>query len=349
AEATEEPMDEEEAEATEEPMDEEEAEATEEPMDEEEAEATEGPMDEMVEAIVYEDDAGFTFEYPGSYEQTVSVSGEAITLDMDDQRLIVISPTGYSNIVADPAEDAAENLALLVDRLGYNVGESADMSMAAASVNVELPRRGLVGFANLVDLGDGVFAVVLELAPEADAVPSEDGAAVADSMSFTPPPPEEEAVEEEDAEAEAPTLTIVGLALQADDLNTLATAVVRGGFITTLNGEGPFTVFAPTDVAFAEALELLELTAEELLADRELLRGVLSYHVVSGSVLSGDLEDGMEVETLNGATLLIGVSEDGVTIADSTDTTYNVVTADVLASNGVVHVIDGVLLPPPTE
>ena len=157
----------------------------------------------------------------------------------------------------------------------------------------------------------------------------------------------EEATDEEAMDdMEAPSLTIVGLALQEDDLSTLALAVVRGGFLGTLNGEGPFTVFAPTNDAFATALDALGLTADELLADQELLSSVLTYHVVEGAVMAADLEDGMEVETLNGAILTVGVSDDGVTLTDGTGASYNVVSADVVASNGVVHVIDGVLLPP---
>ncbi len=143
--------------------------------------------------------------------------------------------------------------------------------------------------------------------------------------------------------------TIVGVALNTENLSTLTTAIVRGGFLSTFNRDGSFTVFAPTDDAFADALEALELTAEELLDNDELLNSVLTYHVIEGVALAADLEDGQEIETLNGAILTVEVSDDGVTLTDGTDATYNVIAADVMASNGVIHVIDGVLMPPVEE
>jgi uncharacterized surface protein with fasciclin (FAS1) repeats len=147
-------------------------------------------------------------------------------------------------------------------------------------------------------------------------------------------------------EAAAPTQTIVGLAIGNSDLSTLAAAVVRAGLVGTLNGEGPYTVFAPTNDAFTAALEALGLSAAELLANRELLGGVLTYHVVEGAITSDMLESG-EVTTVNGAVLTVTVNEDGtVSLTDGQGNSANVVLADVLASNGVVHVIDAVLLPP---
>ncbi|MEO1288113.1 MAG: fasciclin domain-containing protein, partial [Chloroflexota bacterium] len=376
--------------------DEEMAEATEEPMDDEDMGDDEemDDMDDMSDVAVVtfegfaDDEDTFTFDYPEGYELTES--DNAVNLAMGDQTLVVIAPPRFNTVfgttIDAPAEGTEENLILFVERLGYTAGETSDMMMAAESINIELLRRGLVGFANLIDLGDGLFGVVLELGPDADNVPSSDGAIIGESMSFTPAPPpppeedmedaeaesaddegeegEEESDESEDSEesddeaeasdeemAEEPTLTIVGLALNTDGLSTLGTAVARAGFVSTLNGEGPFTVFAPTDEAFEVALEALGLTAAELLAEenRDLLTSVLTYHVVSGAVLSTDLEDGMEVETLNGAILTVGVSDDGVTLTDGTGAVYNVTVADVMASNGVVHVIDGVLLPPADE
>jgi transforming growth factor-beta-induced protein len=102
-------------------------------------------------------------------------------------------------------------------------------------------------------------------------------------------------------------------------------------------------VFAPTDEAFAAALDALGLTAEELLADTELLTSVLTYHVIPGEVLAETVLtlDGASVETVNGAFVTIGVDGEMVTVNDA-----NVVAVDVAASNGVIHVIDAVLLPP---
>ncbi len=136
--------------------------------------------------------------------------------------------------------------------------------------------------------------------------------------------------------------TIVDVAI-ANDFTTLVAAVQAADLVDTLSGEGPFTVFAPTDEAFAAALEDLDLTAEELLADTELLTAVLTYHVIADEVPSSVVVtlDGQEVETVNGASVTISVDGDTVMVNDAT-----VTAVDVEASNGVVHVIDKVLLPP---
>lgn len=130
---------------------------------------------------------------------------------------------------------------------------------------------------------------------------------------------------------------IVDTAIEADDFETLVAAVVEAELVEALKGDGPFTVFAPTDEAFAELLTALDVTAEELLA-REDLADILLYHVAAGNVMSTDLEDGMEIETLQGQNVVISLNS--VMVNDA-----NVVTADIEASNGVIHVIDGVLIP----
>lgn len=130
---------------------------------------------------------------------------------------------------------------------------------------------------------------------------------------------------------------IVDTAVGAGSFTTLVAAVEAAGLVDTLKGDGPFTVFAPTDEAFAA---LPEGTVEGLLADPEALAAILTYHVVGGKVMSGDLSDGMTAATVNGADITIG-TEGGVTVNDA-----NVVSADVEASNGVIHVIDAVILPP---
>ncbi len=129
---------------------------------------------------------------------------------------------------------------------------------------------------------------------------------------------------------------IVDIAAGAGTFTTLVAAVQAAGLEDTLRGEGPFTVFAPTDEAFAA---LPEGTVEALLEDTEALTAILTYHVVPGMVMSTDLTDGMEAETVNGQTVTIGLGDE-VTVNDAT-----VVTADIAASNGVIHVIDTVLLP----
>lgn len=133
---------------------------------------------------------------------------------------------------------------------------------------------------------------------------------------------------------------IVAVATEAGDFTTLTAALEAADLVETLQGEGPFTVFAPTDEAFAA---LPEGTLEDLLKpeNKDVLVKVLTYHVVPGAVMSTDLESG-EVETiLEDATVEVTVSDDGVMVNDA-----NVVTADIEASNGVIHVIDKVILPP---
>jgi len=154
----------------------------------------------------------------------------------------------------------------------------------------------------------------------------------------------DEASEETEA-AEEQTLTIGGLAINNPDLSTLANAVVRAELFSTLNdSDAELTVFAPTNEAFNAALEELGLEFDDLVANQELLTSVLTYHVVEGAVTSDMLESGA-VETLNGESITVEIAEDGtVTVNGAT-----VVTADVEASNGVVHVIDAVLLPPSGE
>jgi uncharacterized surface protein with fasciclin (FAS1) repeats len=152
---------------------------------------------------------------------------------------------------------------------------------------------------------------------------------------------EEETETSEGEEEAADGGTIVDVASAAGDFTTLLAAAEAAGLVETLSGEGPLTVFAPTDEAFAAALESLGLTAEELLASED-LAGILTYHVVEGNVLAADVValDGESVATVNGATVDITVDGDTVMVNDAT-----VVTADVAASNGTIHVIDTVLLP----
>ena len=133
-------------------------------------------------------------------------------------------------------------------------------------------------------------------------------------------------------------MNIVETAVEAGSFTTLVAAVEAAGLVETLSGEGPFTVFAPSDEAFAA---LPEGTVEGLLEDPEALAAVLTYHVVPGAVMSGDLSDGMMATTVNGADITVGIDMGMVKINDAT-----VTTADIETSNGVIHVIDSVILPP---
>ena len=140
------------------------------------------------------------------------------------------------------------------------------------------------------------------------------------------------------APAFAQDMNIVETAVAAGNFTTLVAAVEAAGLVETLSGEGPFTVFAPTDEAFAA---LPEGTVEGLLADPEALAAVLTYHVVPGAVMSGDLSDDMMATTVNGADITVSIDMGTVKINEAT-----VTTADIAASNGVIHVIDSVILPP---
>ena len=134
------------------------------------------------------------------------------------------------------------------------------------------------------------------------------------------------------------SMDIVDTAVDAGGFTTLVAAVEAAGLVETLKGEGPFTVFAPTDEAFAA---LPEGTVEDLLKpeNKDQLTAVLTYHVVPGKVMSADLSDGMTAATVEGSEVTI-MTEGGVMVDDA-----NVVTPDIEASNGVIHVIDKVIMP----
>lgn len=130
--------------------------------------------------------------------------------------------------------------------------------------------------------------------------------------------------------------TIVEVAASVDTFSTLVAAVQAAGLVETLSSAGPFTVFAPTNEAFAA---LPEGTLEALLADPEQLAGILTLHVVAGKALAADVVGLTEVTTVQGAVLPVSTAS-GVTIGG-----VNVVQTDIMASNGVIHVIDAVILP----
>jgi len=130
---------------------------------------------------------------------------------------------------------------------------------------------------------------------------------------------------------------IVDTAVAAGDFGTLVTAVQAAGLVETLKGEGPFTVFAPTDEAFAA---ISEADLEALLADKEKLTEVLTYHVVAGKVMAADVVGLDSATTVQGSDIEIEVSDSGVKVDGA-----NVVKTDIEASNGVIHVIDSVILP----
>jgi len=140
------------------------------------------------------------------------------------------------------------------------------------------------------------------------------------------------------AEANSKTGDIVSVAMASGKFKTLCAALKAAGLVETLQGTGPFTVFAPTDEAFAK---LPKGTLDELLMpeNKKKLAGILTYHVLSGKVMAADVKT-MQAKTVNGQSLNIKVEDGKVTVDKA-----NVITTDVAASNGVIHAIDTVLMP----
>jgi len=140
--------------------------------------------------------------------------------------------------------------------------------------------------------------------------------------------------------AQAEEKTIVGIAVGADNFKTLVAALKAADLVEALDGKGPFTVFAPTDAAFEK---LGKETIEAVLKDKEKLTSILKYHVVSGKVMAEDAIklDGKDAKTLSGKTFKIEVVDGGVVLNGK----VKVIKTDIKASNGVIHVIDAVLLP----
>ena len=137
---------------------------------------------------------------------------------------------------------------------------------------------------------------------------------------------------------EAPQ-SVVDIAAESPDHKTLVAAVTAADLIETLSGKGPFTIFAPSDEAFAK---LPMGAVKDLLKpeNREQLTSILTNHVVSGNVMSGDLRDGQMIRTLGGGKLMVSIRNGEVTINGS-----KVSTPDLAGNNGVIHVVDSVILP----
>lgn len=182
-----------------------------------------------------------------------------------------------------------------------------------------------------------VLALGLSACGSSDSTTSTPAASpTASSPSATPTPTESSPAAAKD---------IVDTAVAAGDFKTLATALTAAGLVETLKGAGPFTVFAPTDAAFAK---LPAGTLDTLLKDpKGDLSSILTYHVIAGKVMAADVVtmDGKKVKTVQGAELTIKVDGAKVMLVDVAGNSINVTATDVAASNGVIHVIDGVLMP----
>jgi len=138
--------------------------------------------------------------------------------------------------------------------------------------------------------------------------------------------------------------TIVDVAAGNKDFSTLVAAVKAADLVKTLSGTGPYTVFAPTNAAFAK---LPAGTVDTLLKpeNKAKLAAILTYHVVAGKVMAADLTNGQKVKTVEGDTLTVTIAGSKVTLTDTSGNTVNIVKTDIPADNGVIHVIDGVLIP----
>jgi uncharacterized surface protein with fasciclin (FAS1) repeats len=163
-----------------------------------------------------------------------------------------------------------------------------------------------------------------------------------ETTSSTSSSPSAEAMSQAD-DTSASSATVTEVVSETPEFSTLLAAVQAGGLAETLSGQGPFTVFAPTDAAFAE---LPEGTLDALLqpANKGQLAAILTYHVVPAEVMAANVEAG-EVTTVNSAPFTVALDGGKVTITDGQGNQANVIKTDIDASNGVVHAIDAVLLP----
>jgi transforming growth factor-beta-induced protein len=272
----------------------------------------------------------------GSFETLVAALTEAelVTALEAEGPFTVFAPNddAFTALLTDLSITAEDLLANpdLADILLYHVvsGEflAADV-IAASPFEVET----LGGQMLSIEVIDGNVFVNGAQVILADVTASNGVIHVIDSV-LMPPAPEE-------------PQTIVDVAVENGSFTTLVAALTEAGLVSALEAEGPFTVFAPNDEAFTALLTDLSITAEDLLANPD-LADILLYHVVSGEFLAADVIAAapFEVATLDGRTLSIEVIDGNVFVNGA-----QVILADVTASNGVIHVIDYVLLPPAEE
>ena len=268
----------------------------------------------------------------------LGISAENLLADTD---LLTAVLTYHVLPVAAPAE-----VVVTLDGQSVTTVNGADVAISVDDGTVMVNDATVVTAD--IEASNGVIHVIdtvlLPPAPESDP---EDADAMDESREPEAPEAEELSEPEPEAADESEAVgTIVEVAVGSGAFPTLVAAVQAAGLVDVLSGEGPFTVFAPTEEAFAAALDALGLTAEDLLADTELLTAVLTYHVLP---LAAPAEtvltlDGQSVTTVGGADVVISVSGNTVMVNNAT-----VVAADIEASNGVIHVIDTVLLPPAPE
>ena len=256
-------------------------------------------------------DGRYTFSVPSGYELTESATNDFVRADAEDSTLVVAGPNSYSTVIGgEEFEDEDDALAFYLERTGYTVGESSGMMRMVEGVlgayDVTLDRRGTEGTGFLVDMNNGRTGVVIALG-EYDPMALE---GLLTSLDYP--------------------ADLVDVAVAADDFNTLVAAVQAAGLEGTLR-DAEFTVFAPTDAAFETLLADLDMSADELLESTDLLTAVLQYHVTEEIITIPET-----VTMLNG---------DSVTASTMLNEDVTVVEANIEAFNGVIHVIDTVLVP----
>jgi transforming growth factor-beta-induced protein len=234
-------------------------------------------------------------------------------------------------LVADPTGD-------LTQILLYHVLSGQVM---AADVTDGLEATTLQGGAVTFTVADGAVKINDANIVVTDIQASNGVIHVIDAV-IVPPAPESTPEATPEPAAEAPVGDIVDIAASNEDFSTLVAAVQAAGLVDALKGEGPFTVFGPTNAAFAA---LPDGALDALVADPAGdLTQILLYHVLSGKVMAADVTDGLEATTLQGGAVTFTVTDGAVKINDA-----NIVVTDIEATNGVIHVIDAVIVPPAPE
>jgi uncharacterized surface protein with fasciclin (FAS1) repeats len=271
------------------------------------------------------------YDIPEGYELTSSLTNDNVRLEKGDDTILIFGPVSYAQVLGNETfEDDAAELAFFLDRSGFQAGDPLESMVDGpiAGARASLGRRNQQGYAFLMPLSAGLRAAVISLHAGRGQVgaPQADVATVLNSVAFP--------------------LDVVGVAEYAGNFTTLVAAIQAAGLEETLRGEGPFTVFAPTDDAFTELLNSTGMDAEALLAS-PLLGDILRYHVVSGSVDSTAAAEFIDVNSiptlLEGNNIFLFTGTSGNLYANNLN--VQVTETDLTATNGVVHVIDSVLLP----
>ena len=239
-----------------------------------------------------------------------------------DEAFAMLPEGTLEALLADPSGDLTQ---ILLYHVVPGKVMAADVSDGLEAETLQGSKAAFTVDGNAVMIGDATII--------ATDIETSNGVIHVIDAVILPPTEEEAGTMEKD---------IVDTAIEAGSFDTLVAAVEAAGLVDALKGEGPFTVFAPTDEAFAM---LPEGTLEALLADPSGdLTQILLYHVVPGKVMAADVSDGLEAETLQGSKAAFTVDGDAVMIGDAT-----IIATDIETSNGVIHVIDAVILPPTEE